>query len=180
MTFENIPPDLLHWPDFHNGVAAGLRISPQFKEANGSWILYNTPTTVSCTNAGFLYGLGLNGHLASVDKYSLFRFISQCHDLTTIGILLGLSAAKVGTMDPVANKMLVLHIPALLPPSSTNLPTPSIVQTAAMLGIGLLYQGTAHRRMTEVMLGEMERQKVHSFDSHTAFIERLVAVSFLV
>lgn len=107
-----------------------------------------------------------------MSKFNLFSFISRCHDQTTIGILLGLSAAKTGSMDPVVNKMLVVHIPALLPPSSTNLPTPSIVQTAAMLGVGLLYQGTAHRRMTESMLGEMERRKVNAFDSHTAFLDR--------
>jgi hypothetical protein len=30
----------------------------------------------------------------------------------------------------------------------------SVAQTAAVAGVGLLYQGTAHRLMTEFLLGE--------------------------
>ncbi len=50
--------------------------------------------------------------------------------------------------------MLCLHIPALLGfPESAEIPP--VTQTAALLGIGLLYQGTAHRLMTEVLLEEI-------------------------
>ena len=34
---------------------------------------------------------------------------------------------------------------------------PAVVQTAALLGVGLLYQRSAHRLMTEVLLGEIAR-----------------------
>ena len=59
---------------------------------------------------------------------------------------------------PIA-KMLCLHIPALHPPTFTELEleVPAVVQTAALLGVGMLYQGSAHRLMTEVLLGEIGR-----------------------
>lgn len=31
------------WPLFHNGVAAGLRISPHAKNIESAWILFNKP-----------------------------------------------------------------------------------------------------------------------------------------
>ena len=48
-------------------------------------------------------------------------------------------------------------IPALLPPTSTELDVPHNVQVAAVVGIGLVYQGTAHRHTAEVLLAEIGR-----------------------
>ena len=52
-------------------------------------------------------------------------------------------------------KLLSIHFPALLPPTSTELDVPHIVKVAAVLGIGLVYQGTAHRHIAEVLLSEI-------------------------
>lgn len=45
--------------------------------------------------------------------------------------------------------MLCLHIPSFTGIVET-MDTPAAVQTSAIFGIGLLYQGTAHRLMVEV------------------------------
>lgn len=95
-----------------------------------------------------------------------------------MAVLLGMAAARRGTMHAAIAKMLCLHvcmvdkswarpapqgsnsvssplrhrhIPALHPPTFTELEleVPAVVQTAALLGVGLLYQGSAHRLMTE-------------------------------
>ena len=52
-------------------------------------------------------------------------------------------------------KMLSIHIDALLPPTSAELDLPHSAQVAAILGVGLVYQGTAQRRMAEVLLSEI-------------------------
>jgi hypothetical protein len=44
---------------------------------------------------------------------------------------------------------------ALLPPSSTDLEVAPWVQIASLIGVGLLYQGTADRHMVEVLLKEI-------------------------
>lgn len=31
------------WPTFHNGVAAGLRLTPYTKDIDSDWILFNKP-----------------------------------------------------------------------------------------------------------------------------------------
>lgn len=84
--------------------------------------------------------------------------------MTSIGLLLGVSAAKLGTMDMSITRLLSIHIPALLPPTSTELDVPHNVQVAAVIGIGLVYQGTAHRHTAEVLLseiGNMLEKEIH-------------------
>lgn len=48
--------------------------------------------------------------------------------MTSIGLLLGVSSAKLGTMDMSVTRLLGIHIPALLPPTSTELDVPHNVQ----------------------------------------------------
>jgi anaphase-promoting complex subunit 1 len=48
--------------------------------------------------------------------------------------------------------MLYLHIPARHPPSFPELELPTLMQSAALMAVGLLYQGSAHRLTTEILL----------------------------
>lgn len=58
-------------------------------------------------------------------------------------------------MDVATTRLLSIHVAALLPPTSTELDIPHNVQVAAVLGVGLVYQGTAHRHIAEVLLNEI-------------------------
>jgi len=58
-------------------------------------------------------------------------------------------------MDITTTKLLSIHVAALLPPTSTELDVPHNVQVAAVLGVGLVYMGTAHRHIAEVLLAEI-------------------------
>lgn len=82
--------------------------------------------------------------------------------MTSIGLLLGVSAAKLGTMDMSVTRLLSIHVPALLPPTSTELDVPHSVQVAAVVGIGLVYQGTGHRHNAEVLLAEIGQYEMWS------------------
>ena len=62
-----------------------------------------------------------------------------------MGVLLGMAASKRGTLDPVISKMLFLHIPARHPATYPELELSPLVQASALLGVGLLYQGSCHR-----------------------------------
>lgn len=94
-----IPTESLHWGEFHNGVAAGLRISPSATGVESSWIAFNKPSELSPEHAGYLLGLGLTGHLKHMMTWHTFSYLTPKHDLTSIGVLLGLSAANVGCAD---------------------------------------------------------------------------------
>jgi anaphase-promoting complex subunit 1 len=148
----------LSWGEFHNGVAAGLRISPSAGGVESSWIAFNKPSELTPEHAGFLFGLGLTGHLKEMLTWHTFGYLTPKHDLTSIGVLLGLSAANVGSGDQHVTKLLAVHTPALLPTPSVDLNVPLMTQAAGIAGVGLLYMGTKNRRMAEVCLNEISRR----------------------
>ncbi|XP_074644686.1 anaphase-promoting complex subunit 1-like [Tubulanus polymorphus] len=158
LTHIDTPANMTNWPSFHNGVAAGLRIANS-SQIDSTWIMYNRPKSNEMTNehAGFLMALGLNGHLSTLDTLNVHDYLCRGHEMTGVGLLLGIAAAKRGSMDVATTRLLSIHLVALLPPTSTELDIHHIVQVAAVLGVGLVYQGTAHRHMAEVLLAEIGR-----------------------
>ena len=148
--------DKVCWAFFHNGVSSGLMISRKARGIDTSWILYNKPSELTNRHAGFLFALGLNGHLRSLAKWVAFKYLTPKHTMTSIGLLLGLSASYVGSMDTLITRLLSVHVTRLLPPGAAELNLSPMTQTAGIMGIGLLYCSSQHRRMSEVMLSEIE------------------------
>lgn len=145
------------WGFFHQGVAAGLAISPQAKGIDTSWILYNKPgQELNNRHAGFLLALGLNGHLKDVAKWVAFKYLTPKHTMTSIGLLLGLAASYMGTMDSLITRLLSVHATRMLPRGAAELNLSPLTQTSGIMGIGLLYANSQHRRMSEIMLSEIE------------------------
>lgn len=149
--------DKVNWAFFHAGVASGLSISRDAKGIDTSWILYNKPSPDSNNrHAGFLLALGLNGHLKNVAKWVAFKYLTPKHQMTSIGLLLGLAASYIGTMDSLITRLLSVHVTRMLPLGAAELNLSPLVQTTGIMGIGLLYCNTQHRRMSEIMVSEIE------------------------
>ncbi|TFK37677.1 hypothetical protein BDQ12DRAFT_713446 [Crucibulum laeve] len=153
-----LAPESLSWGEFHNGVAAGLRISPTSGGVESSWIAFNKPSELTPEHAGFLLGLGLTGHLKGMLTWHTFSYLTPKHDLTSIAILLGLSAANIGNGNEHVTKLLAVHTPALLPTPNVDLNVSLLTQAAGLFGVGLLYMGTRNRRMAEVCLNQLCRR----------------------
>ena len=110
------PTDLRVWPEFHNGVAAGLRL-PIEKDAGEivskitrTWIVYNRPPknsqlpssnistasnitqSLGHSHGGLLMALGLRGHLTTLEMTDIFDYLTQGTVTTTVGVLLGMAA----------------------------------------------------------------------------------------
>ncbi|KAI9707673.1 MAG: Anaphase-promoting complex subunit 1 [Candelina mexicana] len=144
------------WAFFHSGVAAGLSIARNARGIDTSWIVFNKPPELNNRHAGFLLGLGLNGHLKAIAKWVAFKYLTPKHTMTSIGLLLGLAVSYLGTMDSLITRLLSVHVTRMLPPGAAELNLSSLTQTTGIMGIGLLYCKTQHRRMSEIMLSEME------------------------
>ncbi|KZP30121.1 hypothetical protein FIBSPDRAFT_777805 [Athelia psychrophila] len=157
---DKIPQECIHWGEFHNGVAAGLRISPLTRGVESSWIAFNKPSDLTPEHAGFLFGLGLTGHLKDMMTWHTFAYLTPKHDLTSIGVLLGLSAANIGSGNKHVTKLLAVHTPALLPSPAVDLNVSLMTQAAGLMGVGLLYLGTKNRRMAEVCLNQISRKEL--------------------
>lgn len=150
--------ELRSWPEFHNGVAAGLRLAPFQGKMSRTWIAYNRPKEANAAHAGLLLALGLHGHLHVLVMTDVYQYLSEETDFATVGILLGMSASHRGTMNPEISKILYLHIPSRYPPSFPDLELATVLQSAALMAVGLLYEGSAHPQTMKILLGEIGRR----------------------
>ncbi|PHU14366.1 hypothetical protein BC332_15571 [Capsicum chinense] len=71
--------ELKSWPEFHNAVAAGLRLAPPQGKMSRTWILYNKPEEPTVVHAGLLLALGLHGHLRVLTITDIYQYYSQHH-----------------------------------------------------------------------------------------------------
>lgn len=60
-----------------------------------------------------------------------------------------------GTMDTYMVRIVSLHIEAMLPPTGIEIDVDVVVEPAALVSLGFLYQGTAHRHIAQVLLQEI-------------------------
>lgn len=170
-----INPRVMEWGHFHNGVSSGLSISPDSNGISGSWVIFNKPMENNAQHAGFLLGLGLNGHLKKLEEWHIYNYLGPKHPLTSVGLLIGMAASIRGTMDNKLTKVLSVHAVALLPQGANDLNVPIIVQSAGLIGIGLLYLETQHRRMSEILLSQIGGNLPHFEDDEEQEGYRLAA-----
>ncbi|EPS73838.1 hypothetical protein M569_00901, partial [Genlisea aurea] len=150
--------ELKFWPEFHNAVASGLRLSPVQSKIPRTWILYNKPDEPNAVHAGLLLALGLNGHLCGLTIADIFQYYSLEHETTTVGLMIGLAASYRGTMRPSISKSLFLHLPARHPSPFPELEVPTLIQSATLVSVGLLYEGSAHPQTMQILLSEIGRR----------------------
>ncbi|XP_065870277.1 anaphase-promoting complex subunit 1 isoform X2 [Euphorbia lathyris] len=150
--------ELKSWPEFHNAVAAGLRLAPLQGKVSRTWIIYNKPKKPNAVHAGLLFALGLHGFLRVLIITDIYTYFTQEHETTTVGLMLGLAASYRGTMEPGVSKLLYVHIPARHSFSFPELELPTLLQSAALVSVGLLYEGSVHPQTMQILLGEMGRR----------------------
>lgn len=157
LEIPKISSELAQWGNFHNGVSYALMISPKTKGINGSWITLNKPRNqLNATHGGFLLGMGLNGHLKSLEEWHVYNYLSPKETFTSIGLLLGMSASCKGTKNFKLIKVLAVHIVALLPKGSNDLNINLKVQNAGLVGMGLLYLGHKDKKINQSLIGELK------------------------
>lgn len=156
-----LPSRLYDWGCFHNGASSGLSVNRKTEGITGSWAFYNKPAENFAQHAGFLLGLGLNGHLKKLEEWHIYNYLGPKHPLTSIGLLIGMAASLRGSMDNKLTKVLSVHAVALLPQGANDLNVPIRVQSAGLIGIGLVYLETRHRRMSDILLSQVNGAVSH-------------------
>lgn len=154
-----VPANMNVWPQFHNGVAAGLRIATDPADIDPAYILYNKPKEAEMppTYAGFLMALGLSSSLKTLSDNYLYDYLIRSEELLSVGLILGMASSYRGTMETKITRMLSIHIESLLPPTAIELDVSHNIQVASLMGIGLLYQNSNKRYIAEALLQEINR-----------------------
>lgn len=149
-------PAELEWPEFHNGAASALEIGAA--PVDSSWIFAHAGDTrgARARHAGFLLGLGLQGHLRTLGRVHAYRYLAPRHTLTTMGLVLGLAASFIGTGDPVARQIMAVQVAAFLPAGSVPLHMAPLTQATGLLGMGLVFCGTDHRWTAARLVAQLD------------------------
>lgn len=151
-----------------------MRVSPQTRYVDNNWINLNrggsrpnqppVPGELTPEIAGFLLGLGLTGHLNKFNELVIHEHLNRDHEMTQLALVLGLGIGKRGSMEADVLRIISVYVESLSPASlcmmnsnGTTIEVPQSVRVAALMSIGFLYQGSAHRYMTEVLLAEIDR-----------------------
>ncbi|XP_003746380.1 anaphase-promoting complex subunit 1 [Galendromus occidentalis] len=188
------PLNMTHWPLFHNGVAAGLRVARHSKNVTSSWIAFNESYQEMNSEAnnnggmlefgGFMLGLGLGGHLANLNPVFICELLRKRNAIMSAGVLLGLGASKRGSMSQEATNLIAIHIDALLPATSTELDVSAECRVAAISALGLLYLGSGHYHMSDVLLSEIGRppgpEMEHSVDRESHSLSAGIALGMVM
>ena len=139
--------------------------------ASRGWVAAHAPPTPTYAHAGVLLGLGLGGHLRCLAAPDLYRTLSSGHEPTILGLLLGLAASHLGTRDAPTSHVLMLHLcgggaagPALSGPPTDGLEIGMQVQSAALVGLGLLHAGACHRPTIDRALAQLDRASSGAID----------------
>lgn len=147
------------WGVFAQGISLGLSICAKAPGIDSLWVITSAKLASSSNDlySGFVYGMGLSGHLANLEDWQFYESLVSSNPRGTVAALLGVSASKRGSRDSKLTKVLSVHIRALLPAEAhdTQLVPPE-VERAALVSMGLLYMGQGVRHLTETLISELD------------------------
>ncbi|KAL6948545.1 hypothetical protein ACO0QE_001013 [Hanseniaspora vineae] len=149
---DSISPSVVDRGHFHSGVACALRISSQTEGLDFNWVAFNKPKKLTVQFGGFLLGLGLLGFLKNLEEWQIYNLLGSKFAPVSIGMLLGMCASARGSMDLMLNKLICVHVDSFLPQGSNDMNISHEVQTAAVLGSGMLFERSFDKRITELLL----------------------------
>lgn len=155
----------MEWPEFHNGAAAALQLAASDVAIESSWIFSQTNNEFTPRNAGFIFGLGLQGFLRNLGKVHAHHYLSQRHPMTTMGLLLGISVSFMGSCDVMAKALMSIHLIHTLPMYSKPLKTTMLEQSAALVGLGFVFMGSKDRWAIRMALKALSTDVVMTDDN---------------
>eukprot|EP00931_Biecheleriopsis_adriatica_P048438 TRINITY_DN27985_c0_g1_i1.p1 TRINITY_DN27985_c0_g1~~TRINITY_DN27985_c0_g1_i1.p1 ORF type:complete len:2002 (+),score=397.11 TRINITY_DN27985_c0_g1_i1:758-6007(+) len=171
-------PELNVWAEFSNGAATALQVSNgPGAEITRGWILHHKSEAAAVLNghgqaasngqagqaltnahAGFILGLGLRGCLKVLPVADCYKYLRLQHDTLSAAVIMGMAASHIASMDAGLTRMCCVHIPSMLPATFSDMEVASPVQCSAVLSLGLLFAGSGHRMMTELLVAEIGRR----------------------
>ncbi|GMS83244.1 hypothetical protein PENTCL1PPCAC_5419, partial [Pristionchus entomophagus] len=151
---------LRDWGDFYQGVAVGLSVVPaEVMETDSEWLTQSHGQDKPSVMNGLLYAFGLNGHIKALNMFYVHEHLTNQDRMTSVSLLLGLSAAYMGTGDLQVHKILVTHLPFLMGPTLLEIHVDGLLQTAAVAGMGLLFARSCRTALINHLINEMGREQ---------------------
>ncbi len=145
------------WPEFHNGVPAGVRVMPGTTRLTRSWVRQHKAEAPSHAHAGVMQGGGLGWRAPWAWATSPCPTCTTTCPRATGGRRWASSWASPPGNVPhstlVCARRCGCTSVAMLASAFADMPVEALVECVALVGVGLLYQATADRLMTDLVVG---------------------------
>ena len=143
------------WSVFHNGVSDGLTVIT----ASHSWLVDTITSEFTPYTAGVLFGFAMNGLLKKLWKIDIFQYLTSpdIKEINAIAMVFGLGISYRGSKDLGISHMLTMHIPELRDYEQSDYEMSSMIKSAAILGIGFLFESSGNRHLTEVFIQQLQK-----------------------
>ncbi|KAL3090662.1 hypothetical protein niasHT_023507 [Heterodera trifolii] len=170
----------MDWANFYNALAHGLSFCGDFPRrlfSNNS-SENELPNTV---RAGLILAAGFVGNVRSMmNLYDIHLLLTQNNRHLVIALLVGCAAAHRGTSEVHIYKIIATHLPFLLQPTLCEFRIDLVVQTAALLSLGLLFCETTNHTVSSQLLNQMSLEVPCESDQSSDRYSFVLAAGFAI
>lgn len=168
--------------DFDDGVCSAVRfigLEPSREKAGAIRPVFEgLASKTGALAAGFLFGCGLVRHVGWLDTDAVYDLLCHNDPLLTSALLLALGFAHQGTRRSDLVKLINVHVDGYFSPwKRVDLDISLDVQTASVLGLGLLHTGSRDPRVGAFLLKSMQKRGVVAPHSKTVYGEAYALAS---
>ncbi|KAK6103385.1 Anaphase-promoting complex subunit 1 family protein [Brugia pahangi] len=172
---------MIKWGAFYNAVAAGLCIGDSDSlHLDSEWLAMSINNLQGPEAAGLMYAFGLNGHITSMNLFTIHELLSSGDPVMSIAILLGCGASRRATADVQMYKMMVTHLPFMMGPTLLELHIDTMIQTAALVALGLLFAQSSHMGILSQLVNEIGRPACPDSEPPTDRYSYALAAGFAI
>ncbi|MCP9261396.1 Anaphase-promoting complex subunit 1 [Dirofilaria immitis] len=130
--------------------------------------------------AGLMYAFGLNGHITNMNLFMIHELLSSGDPVMSIAILLGCGVSRRATADVQMYKMMVTHLPFMMGPTLLELHIDTMIQTAALVALGLLFAQSSHMGILGQLINEIGRPACSDYEPPTDRYSYSLAAGFAI
>uniref|UniRef100_A0A158Q8W3 Anaphase-promoting complex subunit 1 n=1 Tax=Elaeophora elaphi TaxID=1147741 RepID=A0A158Q8W3_9BILA len=172
---------MIKWGAFYNAVAAGLCIGDSTSlHLDSEWLAMSINNLQGPEAAGLMYAFGLNGHITSMNLFMIHELLSSGDPVMSIAILLGCGVSRRATADIQMYKMMVTHLPFMMGPTLLELHIDTVIQTAALVALGLLFAQSSHMGILSQLINEIGRPACPDYEPPTDRYSYSLAAGFAI
>ncbi|VBB30275.1 unnamed protein product [Acanthocheilonema viteae] len=172
---------MIKWGAFYNAVAAGLCIGDSDSlHLDSEWLAMSINNLQGSEAAGLMYAFGLNGHITNMNLFMIHELLSSGDPIMSIAILLGCGVSRRATADVQMYKMMVTHLPFMMGPTLLELHIDTMIQTAALVALGLLFAQSSHMGILSQLVNEIGRPACPDYEPPTDRYSYSLAAGFAI
>uniref|UniRef100_A0AC34RAV0 Anaphase-promoting complex subunit 1 n=1 Tax=Panagrolaimus sp. JU765 TaxID=591449 RepID=A0AC34RAV0_9BILA len=159
------------WTEFYSGVAHVLSLTDfDDDKITFNWLKqwHDETSTSRSVSSGCFFAYGLSGQFLDVNMFDIHNVMTESkRSMDLIAMLLGCAISFRTSCHLEMYRTVVTYLPLFIEPTSVELKFEPLVQVAAILSLGFLFQESSNAGLTNKLMNEMARETFFDNDPST-------------